>query len=168
MKYNKLLLTIFVISCFAMILNIVKARDVSAATRLIQDQGSSPFCLFAVNSYLVDGDMWLLTAEYYRYNLPTWDGVTPYNENVLVLTTKLYGGVAHIANQWDSKTARDIIRSGIPVAVTGQGHAIVLLSWDSKGRITYVDSLHHEEIKSMKDIDFWKWSDGWYWWFLPK
>lgn len=155
----KLLLTLLLLTSFT-------PATAPTATRPIQDQGSAPYCLFAVNAYLVNADMWRLAAEYQRRDLPTWDGLVPYNENVLALATELHGGVAHVAAQWDSNAVRDTVRAGIPVAVSGQGHALVLIRWSSAGRITYLDSLHADAPRQMTDRAFWDWWDSWAWWII--
>ena len=151
---------------FILLLSLFSLVPASAATntRLIQAQGSSPYCLFAVNAYLTDSDMWRLAAEYQRRGLPTWDGLVPYNENVLALAVELHGGTSRVAPQWNSATVRDTVRAGIPVAVSGGGHALVLIRWNSAGRITYLDSLHADAPQQMRDTAFWDWWDGWGWW----
>lgn len=135
-----------------------------SGTRRIQDQGSSPYCLFAANAYLVSGDMWRLSAEYTRRDLPTFDGLVPHNNPVQALATELYGGTIVSNAQWDSTTVQRQVVAGRPVAVSGSGHALVLLAWSSSGRITYVDSLHSGGPQQMQDTAFWKWWDGWGWW----
>lgn len=142
----------------------------SAATapRPIQDQGSAPFCLFAVSAYLADLDMWTLAAEYYRRNMPTWPGsIIPYNENVLTVASDMGATSFHVFDQWDSQAARITVQSGRPVAASGSGHAIVLIGWNGAGRITYLDSLHAEQARTMRDREFWAWSDGYYWTIAP-
>lgn len=150
---------IFLLSLFSLV-----PASAATNTRLIQAQGSSPYCLFAVNAYLTDSDMWGLAAEYQRRGLPTWDGLVPYNENVLALAVELHGGASRVAPQWDSAAVRDAVKKGFPVAVSGGGHALVLLRWNSAGRITYLDSLHAESTRQMTDRAFWDWWDGWGWW----
>lgn len=133
-------------------------------TRLIQDQGSPAYCLFAVNAYLANVDMWATAAEYQRRGLPTFDdGLTPYNENVLALLTELHGTRFTVADQWDSDAIKTAVQRG-PVAVTGQGHALIIIAWNDAGRITYLDSLHAEAPRQMQDSVFWQWRDGWAWW----
>ena len=149
---------IFLLSLFSLV------PASGSSTRLIQAQGSSPYCLFAVNAYLTDSDMWRLAAEYQRRGLPTWDGLVPYNENVLALAVELHGGASRVAPQWDGTAVRDAVRAGIPVAVSGGGHALVLLRWNSAGRITFLDSLHADSTRQMTDRAFWDWWDGWGWW----
>jgi hypothetical protein len=142
----------------------VMAQPARSGARHIQDQGGSPYCLFAVNAYLVNGDMWRLSAEYYRRELPTFDGLTPYNNDVQSLATEIYGGTIVSNAQWDTDIIRAMVKRGTPVAVSGSGHALVLISWSDSGRITYLDSLHSTAPQQMQDAQFWKWWDGWGWW----
>jgi hypothetical protein len=129
--------------------------DVSQAqVKPIQDQGSSPYCLFAVNAYLINGDMWRIEADYHRRNLPS----PPTNSTIFPLLSKKMG----VAKHWDSGAVQAQVQRQ-PVAVTGHGHAVVLLSWRN-GQITYLDSLHAGRSLTMTDRAFWAWWDGWGWW----
>lgn len=125
--------------------------------RLIKDQGSSPYCLFAVNAYLINGDMWELERSYYQHQLP----VTPTNTHIFTLL-KERGYTMTVPKQWKYEQAAAQVQFQ-PVGASGHGHAIVLLSWRN-GKITYLDSLHADTILTMTDSAFWAWSDGWYWW----
>ncbi len=142
----------------------ISASTATATVRPIQQQGSSPFCLFATNAYICNADMWHVAAEYYRRNLPTFPNtILPYNENILALCSDLYGVAFHVADQWQWQQARDALNAGHQVVATGNGHALVLLSWGANGWITYLDSLH-DGVQKMTVRDFWDWQDGWYWW----
>lgn len=129
--------------------------DVSEAqTRQIQSQGSSPYCLFAVNAYLTGQNMWDLESEYWRRNLPN----PPTNATIFPLLSK----AMTYPKQWNSDAVESQVQRQ-PVAVSGHGHAVVLMSWRN-GMITYLDSLHSGQIRIMKDKEFWGWWDGWGWW----
>ena len=140
-------------------------ESVHATSATIQDQGSSPFCLFAVNAHLCDADMWHLQATYFRRNLPTFPNtILPYNENVLSLCADLYGVSWHVADQWQWQQARDALNEGKRVAATGNGHALVLTAWQTNGWIRYLDSLRPFDTWRMTVREFWNWQDGWHWW----
>lgn len=151
------------IRIFVLLLALMPATAWSG-TRRIQAQGSSPYCLFAVNAYLVNGDMWRIAAEYQRREMPTIDGLIPYNNDVQALATELHGGVIVSNTQWDSTSVQRQVVAGRPVAVSGSGHALVLIAWSSSGRITYLDSLRADGPMQMQDQEFWSWWDGWGWW----
>lgn len=135
--------------------------DISEAqVKPIQAQGSSPYCLFAVTANLYDGDMWALEAEYHRRKLPTTDGRIPLARPIIDLAGAL-GHPMVIAARWDTATVEATVQRQ-PVAVTGQGHAVVLTGW-KRGKITYLDSLHAGRTLTMTDQAFWAWWDGWAW-----
>lgn len=138
-------------------------RAGQAAQVGIQAQGSSPYCLFAVNAYLAGTDMWQLSAEYHRRNLPTWPGtVIPKNPQILDLASELYGTrwQVHAHNDWAA--ARAGVVAGRPTAFTGNGHAIVVIGWQ-RGMVTYLDSLHPEQPQRQSEAALRAWWDGWAW-----
>lgn len=139
------------------------ARPSAADQRLIQDQGSSPYCLFAANAYLLGVDMWQLEAIYHRRNLPTWPGtVIPKNPDILNLATELYGTqwIVHPYN--DFAAAKEGVRTGHSTVFTGNGHAIVVTGWQNE-TVTYVDSLHPETPLTQSEAQLKAWWDGWAW-----
>ncbi len=159
MKYF-IIVGLIICAGFGVVVSRTDTANSASTALLIQDQGSSPYCLFAVTAYLINGDMWQLSADYYRRNLPTVDGRIPLARPVIDLAGETHPMI--IGKHWDSATVQKQVQHQ-PVAATGQGHAIVLLSWRN-GKITYVDSLHAEKVQTMTDQAFWAWSDGWYWW----
>lgn len=138
------------------------AIDIAEATDTeIQQQGSSPYCLFAATASITGLDMWRLEATYQQRNLPTVDGVIPMARPVIDLAAQLAGKPITIAARWDTGAVQAAVQNR-PVVVTGQGHALVLVSWKG-GKITYRDSLH-PGLQTMTDQQFWVWQDGWAWW----
>jgi hypothetical protein len=153
------LIALIALICLATLL----PGQASAATmRPIQGQGASSYCLFAVNANLAGGDLWGLADEYRRRGLPTWDGQTPYNENVLALSTELYGAQWHIWGEGDWWEARWGVEQGYPTAYTGLGHAIVVVDFVD-GNVHYLDSLHPESVQVMSEAALQSWWDGWAW-----
>lgn len=139
--------------------------DISAAGAAgpsIQDQGSSPYCLFAATAYVTGLDMWRLEAAYQQRRLPTVNGIIPSARPVIDLAAQLSGQKITIFRQWDTAAVQAAAQQQ-PVAVTGHGHALVLVGWKN-GRITYLDRLHANSIHIMSDQEFWSWWDGWAWW----
>lgn len=134
-----------------------------AALPPIQGQGSSPYCLFAVDAYLAGADMWQLEAEYHRRQLPTWPGtVVPKNPNILDLATELYGTRWQVQPYQDLAAARAAVVAGHPTAFTGHGHAIVVTGW-RRGVVSYLDSLHPGRTLTQSETDLTAWWDGWAW-----
>jgi hypothetical protein len=135
----------------------------AATTRPIQAQGSSPYCLFAVNAYLINQDMWQLAAEYHRRNLPTWPGtVVPQNSHMFALTSELYGTRWRTYRHYDFAAAKAGVRAGRPTAFSGNGHAIVVTGFNH-GTVTYLDSLHAGAPQQQSETQLRAWWDGWAW-----
>lgn len=125
----------------------------------IQDQGSSPFCLFSTAAYITNQDMWMLSVEYNRRNYPVYNNATPHTDYLIRMISEKYP-ISYI-RQWDTDQTQSTVQIK-PVVVTGMGHAIVLVSWKD-GKIKYVDSLHSGNELSMTNHEFWKWWNGWGW-----
>jgi len=135
----------------------------ASAPQPIQGQGSSPYCLFAVAGYLAGVDMWELETAYHRQNLPTL-GLTPTNTHIFTLLQESYDVTLKGAKHKDWPAAKAAVQAGTPVGASGQGHAVVLLTWNDQGTILYLDSLRPGVVLSMNEKQFRAWSDGWYWW----
>lgn len=147
----------------AILLLLTLLRSGEAAVRPIQGQGSSPYCLFAVNAYLIGADMWRLEAEYHRRGLPVWPGtIIPHNDAILQLGAELYGVRWQVLPEGDWPAARAAVVAGHETAFTGQGHAIVVLRFE-RGRVFYVDSLRPGQVLSMSEAELRAWWDGWAW-----
>jgi hypothetical protein len=147
----------------ALLILLALVRSGQAAPAPIQAQGSSPYCLFAVDAYLAGVDMWQLEAEYHRRQLPVWPGtVIPKNPNILELATALYGTRWQVQPYQDLAAARAAVVAGHPTAFTGQGHAIVVIGW-RRGVVTYLDSLHPERPQTQSEAALQAWWDGWAW-----
>lgn len=131
----------------------------------IQDQGSSPYCLFAATAHIAGLDMWQLEATYHRRGFPTWDGATPYAASVIALAEEKSGRDIIVFERYDWWGLRYWLAQGRPVVLTGGGHALVALRIEDS-EIVYLDSLNPgEQRRSEADLRD-GWWDGWAW-FAP-